>query len=613
VCGMERSEVESRSTLGKYHLIASLGSGGMADVYLAVAQGPAGFNKLVVVKCLRKHWMEEEILEDAGRVGQQEFVQMFLEEARLAARLNHPNIVQTNEVGMEDGEYFIAMEYLEGQPLSRITSRAWRSSSNIPLGAALSIVVQTLTALHHAHELRDFDGTPLHVVHRDASPHNIFVTYDGQTKLVDFGIAKAASRSFETRTGILKGKVQYMSPEQARCFDVDRRADIFSLGVILWELLAGRRMWAGANEITVLQALVSEPVVDLASVAPQVDAGLRAIVRRATAIDPKDRYATAEEMRLELSSWLSANLPVVSPQDIGAYVADLFADKRKQIGQLVESQFAKLASGASFGVATMDPLMQTREAVRVLPGDTSSSSAPSARSLASLSAPRSTSPSGHPPTDPTLTSGPTLTTVTTPGAPRSPSTSKTIWIALVGAALLGVGVATMVSGRLGPRPRPAQTGAPTPTEAPQAQIAPPAVATVTTTTTPTVDDAAIRNVVKLRVEVEPSDAKIFVDDIKVDGPSYEGVFPKDGASHRLRVEAPGMKTEKRLVVFDVDRHEKIILAKTDSPRVETMAQPPKTPVSDPQPVVVTPPPTEKPAGPGKPPKRPVDPGDPWAK
>src|SRR4051794_26091703 len=193
----------AESLFGKYRLIAELGHGGMADVFLAVARGPIGFNKLLVVKRLK-----------ANLVDEPEYVAMLGDEARLAARLNHPNVVQTNEVGQEGDQYFIAMEYLDGQPLHRVLTRS-EKKERMPLAMHLRIVCDVLSGLHYAHELADFDGSPLNVVHRDVTPQNIFVTYDGQVKLVDFGIAKASGRDGETKTGIVKGKVTYMGPEHA--------------------------------------------------------------------------------------------------------------------------------------------------------------------------------------------------------------------------------------------------------------------------------------------------------------------------------------------------------------------------------------------------------------
>ena len=187
---------------GKYRWVADLGSGGMGDVFLAVAQGPSGFSKLQVIKRLRP-----ELAQDP------EFLEMFLNEARIAARLNHPNIVQTNEVGEQDGEHFLAMEYLEGQSLYLITRKALNAATGradgrpqrMPLSFHVHVLAEACAGLHHAHDLVDFDGTPLDLVHRDCSPQNVFVTYEGEVKVLDFGIAKAADSSTVTRTGVLKG------------------------------------------------------------------------------------------------------------------------------------------------------------------------------------------------------------------------------------------------------------------------------------------------------------------------------------------------------------------------------------------------------------------------
>src|SRR5260370_910736 len=187
---------------GKYKLLAELGRGGMANVYLAVARGPSGFNKLVVLKCLRS-----DLASDT------ELLAMFLDEARLAARLNHPHVVQTYEVGEYVGRPVIVMEYLEGQVLSSLVQRA-QSNNALPLSLHLRVIIDALEGLHHAHELTDYDGKPLGLVHRDISPQNVFVTFDGHVKVLDFGIAKAATSQSQTATGILKGKVKYMAPEQ---------------------------------------------------------------------------------------------------------------------------------------------------------------------------------------------------------------------------------------------------------------------------------------------------------------------------------------------------------------------------------------------------------------
>jgi eukaryotic-like serine/threonine-protein kinase len=333
--------------IGKYRLIGELGEGGMARVYLALVTGMANFNKLVVVKQIRPHLAEDP-----------DFVTMFLDEARLAARLNHPNVVQTNEVGAEDGVYYIAMEYLEGQTFRRVLSRL---SDKLTLTMKLRVIEEVLAGLDHAHELCDYDGTPLEVVHRDVSPHNVFVTYNGQVKVVDFGIAKAIDSSAETRTGMLKGKIGYMAPEQARGDKVDRRADIFALGVMLWEIITGQRLFKGDSEITVLHKLITHQIPRPSTVAPDVDPALEELVLRAVAAEPGERFQTAAEMSAALESWLREAGDHTSLREVGRVLAEGFATERQRIQVLVEAQIrqAEEQSGEVDQLVMLDQASQS--------------------------------------------------------------------------------------------------------------------------------------------------------------------------------------------------------------------------------------------------------------
>lgn len=565
----------------------------MADVYLAVAKGLARFNKLVVVKCLRKRWLEDEGLGE-GRGDQNEFVEMFLEEAQLAARLNHPNIVQTNEVGEESGDFYIAMEYLEGQPLNRIIARAARKERELPLQFVMLLLCETLAGLHHAHELKDYDGKPLDVVHRDASPHNIFITYEGQAKVVDFGIAKATTRSFETRTGVLKGKIHYMAPEQARCSDLDRRADLFTIGVVLWELVAKKRMWATMGDIQILQKLVTEPVPSLTEVVPDVDPTLAAIIAKATSLDPADRYATADEMRRELAQWSKAQLPAVTSSEIGAYVADLFADKRTMVAQIIEQQFAQIRRGEEISLKIMDPPTYQGASRTGETGDSQETSSPS----------RSDSRRREGP--------PTLATVATSqsmsGIIRDRPRRTALWIgmgvAVVGAAAL---VASMTrsedpgvvpTASMTEAPGAAPAGTPSPTGEKTAMAIP-----------ATAKDPSTK-VTKLVVKAKPADAKIFIDDVLVTGNPYTGNFLRDTANHRVRVEADGHQTEKRLVAFDDTSKEiEIELSEKPTPGVYR-PRPPRT--ATPAVTATSTATATQPKGPGKPPKRELDKNNPYA-
>jgi eukaryotic-like serine/threonine-protein kinase len=302
----------------------------MADVFLAVTEGATGinFNKLVVLKKLREHL-----------VGDVDFVSMFMDEARLAARLNHPNVVQTLEVDRAEGELILAMEYLDGQPLHRLLARTRES---LPLEMHLAILHDVLAGLEHAHELRDYDGSPLHVVHRDVTPQNIFITYDGQVKVVDFGIAKAEGRQSETKHGVVKGKIAYMSPEQARAEVIDCRADIFAVGVMLYEAVARKRMWAGFGEQEIVRALIHGRVPNIRSVFPGVDPAMAAILTRALAPTTAARFQTALEFQVALEAYQDAHAPRPSSRQLGKKLSDLFADRRQVTREVIESQLADL-------------------------------------------------------------------------------------------------------------------------------------------------------------------------------------------------------------------------------------------------------------------------------
>jgi serine/threonine-protein kinase len=337
---------EGPAAFGKYHLFATLGRGGTADVYLAVSRGPMGFSKLVVVKRLR-----DTLAAEAS------FLDMFLDEARLAARLNHPNVVHTYEVGEQDGHYFIAMEYLDGQSLQSVLRVLAKNKNGSDLGptACARIVADALAGLHYAHELKDYDGTPLDIIHRDVSPHNVFVTYDGQVKLVDFGIAKAALSRTQTEVGVLKGKVAYMAPEQAMAGAIDRRADLFAMGIVLWELLTRNRLMCGESAAATLHRLLNKPVPRVSDVLPSIDRTLDAIVARALEKDPDSRFATAQEMRDALEAWIASSGAPVRQEEIGAKLSGLFASTRADVKRQIQEHMGLVERASNPGLPPGEP------------------------------------------------------------------------------------------------------------------------------------------------------------------------------------------------------------------------------------------------------------------
>jgi eukaryotic-like serine/threonine-protein kinase len=324
------------TAFGKYQLFASLGRGGMADVFLSVARGQMGFNKLAVIKRLRQALAEEPA-----------FRNMFLDEARLAARLNHPNIVHTYEVGEQNGVYFIAMEYLEGQSLNKVLKEALRRKEIIDPEICARIIADALSGLHHAHTLCDYDGRPLSIIHRDVSPHNIFVTYDGHTKLVDFGIAKAALSSTETEVGVLKGKVAYMSPEQAMGGRIDCRSDLFAMGIVLWELLARQRLMTGDNAANTLHKLMNEAIPRVSQAVPTIDPTLDMIVARALEKDPNRRFQSAAEMKDALEAWLSVQPRVARQDDVGRKMQGLFIQIREEVHRQIQRHMQAITAATN--------------------------------------------------------------------------------------------------------------------------------------------------------------------------------------------------------------------------------------------------------------------------
>ena len=321
---------------GKYRLIAELGQGGMATVYLAVALGTSGFRKLAVVKLIRPQYASDPDL-----------IEMFLDEARLCARLSHPNIVQTYDVGVDEGQHLMAMEYLDGVSFNAAISRLGREGGPLTFPLRARVVLDVLEGLRYAHDLKDYDGKPLSIVHRDVTPHNIFVTYDGQVKLLDFGIAKAATSSVQTATGVIKGKLTYMAPEQAFGDPVDARADLYAVGVMLWEALTGRRRFpVGLSDAAMFTRVASGEMPEAPNAAALgYPAEIDDLVLKALAPKREDRFQNAGEMHAALDAALR-KAPPVSLRELGTLLTESFVQERVRIRQVIEEQFRRMDSTA---------------------------------------------------------------------------------------------------------------------------------------------------------------------------------------------------------------------------------------------------------------------------
>jgi serine/threonine-protein kinase len=300
---------------GRYNLVRKIASGGMGQVLLA-KKGDEGFEKLVVIKRILPHLVEDE-----------EFFTMFKDEAKITMRLDHPNIARINEFGVEAGVHFIEMEYVAGEDLRRIEKRAAQVSTGIPIGVVLRVMADAAAGLDFAHKSRDAKGEPLHLVHRDVSPQNVLVGFDGSVKLIDFGVAKAAGRAQHTATGILKGKFPYMSPEQAQGDDLDARSDVFALGIILWEQLTGRRLFKAENDLATQRLVIGCQVPLPSSVEKSSPLGLDAVVMKALARKPEDRYPDAASFRMALEDFALANSIPSSNAHLSAFMKQLYQDR----------------------------------------------------------------------------------------------------------------------------------------------------------------------------------------------------------------------------------------------------------------------------------------------
>jgi serine/threonine protein kinase len=306
--------------LGGYELIAKLATGGMAEIFLARRRGsvtaatPKG--ELVVVKRILPHLAEDD-----------HFVTMFRDEAKLASRLEHTNVCRVHTLGHAGGTWFIVMEYLHGVALSRVLTKLAKGRQFLDFRIAAALVVQACEGLHHAHELRDGDGHLLGLVHRDVSPPNIFVTADGDVKLLDFGIAKARGASSKTRTGTVKGKNAYMSPEQILGKPLDRRSDIFALGAVAYELLAVKRLFHRDSDFLTFKAITEEAIPDIRERRPDIPAALRSVLNRALARDPNGRFADCLEFAEAVKKAVSHLGGPVSKPDLGRFVRSDFGDE----------------------------------------------------------------------------------------------------------------------------------------------------------------------------------------------------------------------------------------------------------------------------------------------
>jgi serine/threonine-protein kinase len=479
---------------GRYEILGRLAFGGMAEIFLGREPTPAGAARHVVIKRILPHVADEE-----------KFVRMFLDEARLAIQLNHPNICHIYEFGELDGSYFIAMEWVDGVPLGKLIRRS-RAEGGVPIELAVRIAAQVAEALHYAHRARDALGRPMNIVHRDVTPHNVMVAYDGQVKLLDFGIAKATTHSTKTEAGMVKGKFSYMSPEQCLGRAVDSRSDVFALGICLWEALVGRSLYHRETEYETMNAVINEPAPSLRAHRKDVPPSLDAIVHKALEKDAANRFQSAGELQTALERWFADERKVVNAQAIASFMEQLYKEEIAR-GPLVDSNpfgqsFQRMPSGSS--PSMRDGSMQRR---------TSSGSMPSVGSGSLPALGSGSRPIAHATSFEDPEEAPTTIA-------RDEKPSKKGWlVAFLGVVALlaafGIGLAVIMFGT-GPEPvvssLPEREAAPV--EIPAAEVAdsdeppPPVEATPVAPLTGT-----------LRIEWQPASANVTVNGEPIEGSS----------------------------------------------------------------------------------------------
>jgi eukaryotic-like serine/threonine-protein kinase len=336
--------VSGRQRVDRYELVGALASGGMATVFLARLTGVGGFQRFVAIKRLHPHFANDE-----------KVVEMFLAEGRIAARIHHPNVVPILEVGAGADGYYLVMEYIEGDTLAQLLVRARQLGQRLPVPIALRIALDTLAGLHAAHELCDDSSHPIHLVHRDVSPQNVLVGVDGIARITDFGVARATSRLTNTLEGELKGKIAYMAPEQAAGeTSLDRRADVFASGIVIWEALAAKRLFKAENEAATLLRVMTEPILPLDGIVPDLSGELSHVVMRALERDQSRRFGTCAEFADALEEAATGKEGIATPRELAAFVTALIG---AEVLAQRETVRAWIAHGESNQPASSSPAL----------------------------------------------------------------------------------------------------------------------------------------------------------------------------------------------------------------------------------------------------------------
>lgn len=481
-------------------MVTELGAGGTADVFLAIFDEPAGGPTLCVLKTPRR-----------GLGNNDELMRMFRRESRLAARLRHPNIVEVLEIVEDHGQTVLAMEFLEGASLREFQRALQQTGQSVSLREQVRILQEVCYGLHYCHELRDLDGSVMEIVHRDVSPHNIFLTFDNRVKLLDFGIAKLSGAERDTETGFVKGKLRYMAPEHMMGSEVDRRADVYAVGVLLWEAIAGRPMWEDMNDAVLMQRTVHGDLPEPEPLVEGCPPALVEITRQALALDPAERFPSCEALAEALDA-VFPELPVAG-ETFGEITGVLFAERRQRLHEQVQ---AALGISRRSATGPIEWHKSTPNAGTLTVGRRTRTEVPAAR--------RST----------TLIAGMAL---------GSALLASVAWFGL-----------QQTQRHELESMRPTMAGlAPRPVDAPLLGL-----------------PEAESSEVHVAIEVEPEQAELHLDG-QVLAPPYELTVPRDTREHLLIIRADGYVGLERTVVFDRDFRMSVRLDR--EPRAQPSAAP----------------------------------------
>ncbi|MBI3182475.1 MAG: serine/threonine protein kinase [Myxococcales bacterium] len=335
---------------GKYTLVDRIAVGGMAEIFLARQAGLEGFEKTIVIKRIRPHLSK-----------QASFVKMFLNEAKLAAQLNHPNIVQIYDLGKIGESYFIAMEYIFGRDMRRVIPKADSMGIPFPMVYALKIASSVCEGLYYAHQKVDMYGNPLNIVHRDVTPENIFVSFDGTVKVLDFGIAKAANQIEQTRAGEIKGKLSYMSPEQCMGKPLDCRSDLFSLGVVLYEWITGFKLFTGESEVAILKSITEGKIYAPSYFKADIPEAVEAILMKSLDKDRDRRYQTAWDMQYDIDQFLSQYEFTPSNIHLSNFLKQLFFDEMEEEKARLAERDGEASDEPEEIISNLEPLLVQAE------------------------------------------------------------------------------------------------------------------------------------------------------------------------------------------------------------------------------------------------------------